>query len=326
MDRIDWRSYTQDVVRCLPHKSLERYCPGGYHPITLGDTLHHGRCKITNKLGYGSYSTVTWASLKIKRASRSTENLDEDPEVRSMKALEKHYVCGPQDRPRRFLRLLDTFHHEGPNSIHSCLVMELLGPSLSSVLRINCWDDGEFLDPNTILRSSQQLLEGIQFAHDAGISHGDICSANIAFTCNGASTDEELLKLLGGNPVTATYINKQIPRTPHLPLQLVKSTEWSMWVYGPTEDIRIIDWGLSFPVKETLNPENHTGDLRSPEGFFIHSIDSRQDLWQAGCAVYSLFTPFLTVSNYVSTNRYTPFSINTIHFFSHCPITSDLKW
>ncbi|PQE30843.1 kinase-like domain protein [Rutstroemia sp. NJR-2017a WRK4] len=241
IDRIDWRSYGQDVGRCLPHEPLERYCPGGYHPITLGDTLHHGRYKITNKLGYGSYSTVwlirdhqenysssTWASLKIKRVSRSTENLDEDPEIRSMKALEKHYLCGPQDRPRRFLRLLDTFHHEGPNGIHSCLIMELLSPSLSSVLQRNCWDDDELLGPDTILRSSQQLLGGIQFAHHAGVSHGDICPVNIAFTCNEASSDEELLRLLGGSPVTATYINKQIPRTPHLPLQLVKSTDWSV--------------------------------------------------------------------------------------------------
>jgi serine/threonine-protein kinase SRPK3 len=116
----------------------------------------------------------TWASLKIKRASRSTENLDEDPEIRSMKALEKHYICGAQDRSRRFLRLLDTFHHEAPNGIHSCLVMELLGPSLSSVLRRNGRAGGEYLAPDTILRSSQQLLEGIQFAHDAGISHGGI--------------------------------------------------------------------------------------------------------------------------------------------------------
>ncbi|PQE22869.1 serine threonine kinase AGC family protein [Rutstroemia sp. NJR-2017a BBW] len=298
MNEIDWGSYSEGSVRVQPHEPLENYCPGGYHPITLGDVLHDGRYKVTDKLGYGSYSTVwlirdlqenTWASLKIKRASRSTENLDEDPEIRSIKALEKHYICGPQDRSRRFPHLLDIFHHKGPNGIHSCLVMELLGPSLSSILGRTSMD--EFLDPDTILRSSQQLLEGIQFAHEAGISHGaqiDMFSVNIAFTCNQASTDEELLKLLGGNPVTAIYINKNIPRTPYLPLQLVKSADWGMWFDCPIEDIRIIDWGLSFPVQEKVNSKIHTGDSRSPEAFFTHSIDSRQDLWQTGCVVYLL--------------------------------------
>lgn len=36
---------------------LEEYQPEGYHPITVGDVLHN-RCQITDKLGFGGYSTV----------------------------------------------------------------------------------------------------------------------------------------------------------------------------------------------------------------------------------------------------------------------------
>jgi hypothetical protein len=38
-------------------ESIERYTPGGYHPVMVGDTLHK-RYRIVDKLGSGGYSTV----------------------------------------------------------------------------------------------------------------------------------------------------------------------------------------------------------------------------------------------------------------------------
>ncbi|KAN0083738.1 hypothetical protein V8E54_002826 [Elaphomyces granulatus] len=45
-------------------ESLEHYCPGGFHPITIGDHLY----RIVRKLGFGAYSTVLLA--KDERADR----------------------------------------------------------------------------------------------------------------------------------------------------------------------------------------------------------------------------------------------------------------
>lgn len=36
---------------------LERYRPGGYHSLLIGDVLHE-RYHIVHKLGFGGYSTV----------------------------------------------------------------------------------------------------------------------------------------------------------------------------------------------------------------------------------------------------------------------------
>ncbi|KAK1144165.1 hypothetical protein N8T08_005829 [Aspergillus melleus] len=38
-------------------ESLEKYRPGGYHPVMIGDILH-GRYRIVDKLGFGGYSTI----------------------------------------------------------------------------------------------------------------------------------------------------------------------------------------------------------------------------------------------------------------------------
>lgn len=43
---------------------LQRYRPGGYHPIHIGDILKEGRYKIIQKLGFGGYSTV-WAARDL---------------------------------------------------------------------------------------------------------------------------------------------------------------------------------------------------------------------------------------------------------------------
>jgi serine/threonine-protein kinase SRPK3 len=48
-------------------ESVEHYCPGRFHPITIGDHLH-GPYRIVHKLGFGAYSTV-WLA-KDERADR----------------------------------------------------------------------------------------------------------------------------------------------------------------------------------------------------------------------------------------------------------------
>ena len=45
-------------------ESLSRYRPGGYHPVTLGDTFKNGRYHVRHKLGWGGFSTV-WLAKDI---------------------------------------------------------------------------------------------------------------------------------------------------------------------------------------------------------------------------------------------------------------------
>lgn len=43
-------------------EKLSRYRPGGYHPVSLGDSFKDGRYKVHHKLGWGGYSTVWLAN------------------------------------------------------------------------------------------------------------------------------------------------------------------------------------------------------------------------------------------------------------------------
>lgn len=69
--------------------------------------------------------------------------------------------------------MLDCFQHVGPNGKHTCIVAELMGPTVSRVLSIyNEIEPRETIRPDTVLRSSVQVLEAVAAIHAAGIVHG----------------------------------------------------------------------------------------------------------------------------------------------------------
>ncbi|KAI1428684.1 kinase-like protein [Xylaria sp. FL1777] len=285
----------EDAQDILPHESLEKYTAGGFHPVNLGDTFRDGRYTIRHKLGFGGFATVwlahdqetpQWVSIKVKSAAVSTKDLDQDQEITILKQLDKCYTESAQRQSMPFVRLVDCFHHTGPNGTHNCLVTELLGPPLSSILECYDWR-GQTIQPDTMLRASCQLLDAIAFLHQAGFAHGDVSNANVAFTYK--ITNEEDLFDATGDPVTADYTSDQIPWSPELPRHLVQYTGWPGWYEGPFEELRLIDLGEAFPIGNTVTSISQPSDLRSPETFFIGSFDYRHDLWRGGCVIYSLY-------------------------------------
>ena len=86
--------------------------------------------------------------------------------------------CNESLSSQYIVQLLDNFLHRGPNGTHQCLVFELLGPTLDMVTSdYSDYDDPELrLEPDTVLRLSQQLLNAVAFMHEAGYGHGGTTS------------------------------------------------------------------------------------------------------------------------------------------------------
>ena len=76
------------------------------------------------------------------------------------------------------VQILDDFLHSGPNGTQQCLIFELLGPTLDMVTSdySDYNDPKPRLEPDTVLRFSQQLLNAIAFVHKAGYGHGGTTS------------------------------------------------------------------------------------------------------------------------------------------------------
>lgn len=161
---------------------LEKYRPGGYHPIMIGDTFDEGRYRVVHKLGSGGFSTVwlardLWAgkdrgklvALKALCSDVSpSDSLSSFPELAIAKKLQEAFP-GTVD-----LQTVD--HHffvQGPNGTHLILILPLAGPSISSLY--NCRAIGSPPQPlpaELAVKIERQVALALQRMHSVGIVHG----------------------------------------------------------------------------------------------------------------------------------------------------------
>jgi len=124
---------------------------------------------------------MRWVSIKIITAKAITDS-DELGVLRSLAKL-----CKGSLSSKCIVQLLDQFSHYGPNEIHQCLVFELLGPTVDMVISdyySNYNDPKESLEPDIVLKISEQLLKAVAFIHEAGHVHEGTISYRYLQFCN----------------------------------------------------------------------------------------------------------------------------------------------
>lgn len=98
---------------------LEKYQPGGYHPIIIGDVLYD-RYHVVDKLGFGGYSTVWLArDTRLERYVALKVNISQaiPREAKVLKSLTPSPVHSGYGLVPVFL---DEFEVQGPNGQHTC--------------------------------------------------------------------------------------------------------------------------------------------------------------------------------------------------------------
>ena len=146
-------------------EDVEKYKPGGFHPVHFGDRFDAERYRVVHKLGAGGFSTVwlardesekRWVALKIVEAVHSES-------VREKIVLSRR-ASGVQcvtEHHRQF-----TF--DGPNGSHLCLVLPVLGPSTSELsYAFTCR-----LTPRLARRAAYQATRAVSNLHSQGLCHG----------------------------------------------------------------------------------------------------------------------------------------------------------
>ncbi|CAM9336516.1 unnamed protein product, partial [Hapterophycus canaliculatus] len=177
----------------------EGYKVGGYHAVKLGDVFAD-RYVVVKKLGWGHFSTV-WMARDDRRASPSApkyvalkvqksadhyteaarDEIDLLQTVRAnaqaLKELASRDPLVALDTDCRTVQLMDCFDHVGPHGRHVCMVFEMLGCNLLSVIKRYNYHG----IPICIVKSmARQMCQGLDFLHRVcNIIHTDLKPENV---------------------------------------------------------------------------------------------------------------------------------------------------
>ncbi|BCS07329.1 hypothetical protein ALUC_11710A [Aspergillus luchuensis] len=267
---------------------LHRYTTGGYHPITLGSLLHQGRYKILHKLGWGGYSTV-WAARDEQEGRYVAIKICVSENYHGNIGHREMNILKSLNDTQHIMRLLDHFDVEGPNGIHPCLVLEMLGPSVSDLV------EGRFADgrlPGSLAKGvARQALMGLDALHRREIAHGDFHIRNLAFAIYPMANipEDEFINLLGKPDVRYVHCNDGGRLGHGIPEYIVRPASLHSRSWPLSDTIKLVDFGESFPRKDAPKTLHTPLVVRAPEVIFKDRLDYRVDLWSLGCMLFELF-------------------------------------
>jgi serine/threonine-protein kinase SRPK3 len=295
-------------------ENVEGYGEGGFHPTVIGDRFHEDRYTVVHKLGYGGFATVwlvrdhqeeRYAALKIQTADCSAYSAE----------LEMyHYLQqnGPEEYEKtRAIPLFDSFYHEGPNGVHLCLVFEVLGPSLASLLQ----GATKKIRPDVARKIARDMAVGLMELHQSGVVYGDLSAGNVLFRLaddfDSLSTDELYERFGHPEPIEmaeAVMTNQDEDGCGHYERRPCEGLRAPPFIYMPIDfaalsdellkpEIRFIDLGETYVEGTYFDPEEGPGGFgvnfsyADPESlWWSQRPEQASDIWALACIWYEMRT------------------------------------
>jgi serine/threonine protein kinase len=145
----------------------------------LGD-LYNDKYVVLRKLGWGHFSTVwmvydrakeTTVALKVQKSAKHYTEAAKD-EIEILQQLNSDPA-----RAHHVVQLSDSFMHTGPNGAHMCMVFEMMGQNLLSLIKYFNYG-GIPLDVVKVI--ARQLCQGLDYVHTScSLIHTDLKPENV---------------------------------------------------------------------------------------------------------------------------------------------------
>ncbi|CAM1509607.1 Fc.00g033460.m01.CDS01 [Cosmosporella sp. VM-42] len=278
-------------------ESLEKYRPGGYHPVHIGDVLHD-RYEVIHKLGYGGYSTTwlcrdkhsnSYVAVKVGTAYSNPR----EAEIVAFLHNEASPLLGHPGR-RMIPSVQDRFILPGPNGNHPCYTTT---PALCSLTEAKAWSNGGLFQVETARSLAAQLLLAVDYIHARGVVHGDIHLCNMLIRLSPDFDQLSIPQLYKkyGAPIPLPVVRLDgRPLHPSAPLHGVPQALLGHVSNGftPSEvEFLLKDFGESYnPFAELRDYSNTHLSLVPPEAQFeeVSGLSFPADIWSVGCAIWAI--------------------------------------
>lgn len=160
--------------------------------------VYNERFEVLEKLGWGHFSTV-WkcldratgdiVAMKVQKSARHyTEAARDEIELlecavsaakkdEAEKKKKKGGQAGQYDDTSHVVQLVDSFEHVGPNGSHVCMVFEMLGDNLLTLIK---YYNYRGVPVRLVQRLTKDILSGLAFLHTkCQIIHTDLKPENV---------------------------------------------------------------------------------------------------------------------------------------------------
>ncbi|GMF38347.1 unnamed protein product [Phytophthora fragariaefolia] len=164
------------------------YKPGGYHRVQVGE-VYNSRFEVVEKLGWGHFSTVwkcldrqtgAMVAMKVQKSARHyTEAAKDEIELLecTVQAARANYKSAERQEEIKVVRLVDSFEHKGPNGVHVCMVFEMMGDNLLTLIK---YYNYRGVPMPLVQRLTRDMMEGLAFLHGkCQIIHTDLKPENV---------------------------------------------------------------------------------------------------------------------------------------------------
>ncbi|KAI9042043.1 kinase-like protein [Aspergillus affinis] len=244
-------------------EKLERYRPGGYHPINIGEWLNSRYC-IVHKLGFGAYSTIWMArdqktekyvAIKITIADSDPANSQERNILHRLNIAELKTKSHPGSAI--IPPILDDFIIPGPNGEHQCFVTPVGMMSLDEAKDASSFRLFQLPEARAF---TAQLVLAVAYLHSQGIVHGDLHPGNILILLPesvDALSREQLYEKYGRPHQEPVICLDQRPLPDGVPANAV-----------------VPIWLGKFPQRFTSNPQG--------------TLSFSADIWTLACTIWTL--------------------------------------
>ncbi|XP_053325110.1 SRSF protein kinase 3-like [Spea bombifrons] len=264
------------------------YCPGGYHPVQIGEMLNR-RYQVIHKVGWGYFSTV-WLCRDLQKKKRVAVKITKSGRKFSETAQDEisllNCVNGARKKESQgenIIRFLDDFKLIGENGLHACLVFELLGPSLLHLMR-NHGSDG--LPMTCVKRILQQVLQGLNFLHKkCRIIHTDIKPENI-LVCVNTDNLQQYMSAAAAWTQNRTQDAKMQGVDVNFLTHLFETGNVDML------GVKIADLGSACWTYKPFSEEIQTQQYRALEVLLGSGYSTPADIWSTACMAFEMATSF----------------------------------